>query len=193
MPCEFSFNFPGDDRQSAARQSATPLGLQPDLSVEPMKPGEWTSFLVTGFGTTAQDYDFRVTDTRTGAGGVHVVGDQPITRLEDSSPSTRCNRSSPLSPSTWNRARKTLELSLQLHGSKTANPAAASRGPPGHLSARIPSGSTAGRRPSPQNELVFLPKIFLQDNDFIYATARPHPELSVMTKCVPGVFGQEFH
>ena len=45
-----------------------------------MKPKERISFLVTGFGATAQDYDFRVTDTMTGA-GVHVVGDQPITRL----------------------------------------------------------------------------------------------------------------
>ncbi len=45
-----------------------------------MKPKERISFLVTGFGATAQDYDFRVTDTATGA-GVHVVGDQPVTRL----------------------------------------------------------------------------------------------------------------
>jgi len=45
-----------------------------------MKPKERISFLVTGFGPTAQDYDFRITDTATGA-GVHVLGDQPITRL----------------------------------------------------------------------------------------------------------------
>ena len=45
-----------------------------------MRPKERVSFLVTGFGATAQDYDFHVTDTATGA-GVHVVGDQPVTRL----------------------------------------------------------------------------------------------------------------
>jgi len=45
-----------------------------------MKPKERISFLVTGFGATAQDYDFHVNDTATGA-GVHVVGDQPVTRL----------------------------------------------------------------------------------------------------------------
>ena len=45
-----------------------------------MKPKERISFLVTGFGATAQDYDFHVIDLATGA-GVHVVGDQPVTRL----------------------------------------------------------------------------------------------------------------
>jgi hypothetical protein len=45
-----------------------------------MKPKERVSFPITGFGATARDYDFRVTDTATGA-GVHVVGDQPITKI----------------------------------------------------------------------------------------------------------------
>ena len=45
-----------------------------------MKPRERISFPVTGFGTGAQDYDFRITDLSTGA-GVHVVGDQPLTRI----------------------------------------------------------------------------------------------------------------
>lgn len=45
-----------------------------------MKPKERISFPITGFGPTALDYEFRVTDTATGA-GVHVVGDQPLTRI----------------------------------------------------------------------------------------------------------------
>lgn len=45
-----------------------------------MKPRERISFPVTGFGASARDYDFRVTDLSTGA-GVHVVGDQPLTRI----------------------------------------------------------------------------------------------------------------
>ena len=48
--------------------------------LRPMKPKERISFPVTGFGRAAQDYDFRVTDTSTGA-GVHVTGDQPLTRV----------------------------------------------------------------------------------------------------------------
>ena len=48
--------------------------------LRPMKPKERVSFPVTGFGRAAQDYDFRVTDTSTGA-GVHVTGDQPLTRV----------------------------------------------------------------------------------------------------------------
>ncbi|HEY2009541.1 MAG TPA: hypothetical protein VGH23_11160 [Rhizomicrobium sp.] len=46
-----------------------------------MRPKERISFPITGFGAGgAQDYDFRVTDMATGA-GVHVVGDQPLTRI----------------------------------------------------------------------------------------------------------------
>lgn len=45
-----------------------------------MKNKERVSFLITGFGGTAKDYDFTVEDTTTGA-GVRVRGDQPITRL----------------------------------------------------------------------------------------------------------------
>ncbi|HUE64571.1 MAG TPA: hypothetical protein VMO78_09375 [Rhizomicrobium sp.] len=48
--------------------------------LRPMKPKERISFPVTGFGAGAQDYDFRVTDTSTGA-SVHVTGDQPLTRV----------------------------------------------------------------------------------------------------------------
>jgi hypothetical protein len=45
-----------------------------------MKPKERISFPITGYGAGAQDYDFRVADTATGA-SVHVVGDQPLTRV----------------------------------------------------------------------------------------------------------------
>jgi len=48
--------------------------------LRPMKNKERISFLITGFGTDSKDYDFRVKDTASGA-GVHVQGDQPITRL----------------------------------------------------------------------------------------------------------------
>jgi hypothetical protein len=48
--------------------------------LRPMKNKERISFLITGFGTDAKDYDFRVEDTASGA-GVHVKGDHPITRL----------------------------------------------------------------------------------------------------------------
>jgi len=41
---------------------------------------ERISFLVTGFGKAATDYDFTIEDNANG-GGVHVQGDQPITRL----------------------------------------------------------------------------------------------------------------
>ena len=48
--------------------------------LRPMKPKERISFPVAGYGAGAQDYDFRITDTSTGA-GVHVQGDQPLTRI----------------------------------------------------------------------------------------------------------------
>lgn len=48
--------------------------------LRPMKNKERISFLLTGFGSSAADYDFTIQDTANG-GGVHVQGDQPITRL----------------------------------------------------------------------------------------------------------------
>ena len=47
--------------------------------LRPMKDRERISFPVTGFGTTAADYDFRITD-KNGA-RVTVTGDQPVTRI----------------------------------------------------------------------------------------------------------------
>jgi hypothetical protein len=46
----------------------------------PLANKERISFLLTGFGNTAADYDFNIQDTVNG-GGVRVQGDQPITRL----------------------------------------------------------------------------------------------------------------
>jgi hypothetical protein len=48
--------------------------------LRPMRSRERVSFPITGYGAGAQDYDFRITDTATGA-GVHVQGDQPLTRV----------------------------------------------------------------------------------------------------------------
>jgi len=48
--------------------------------LRPMANKERISFLLTGFGKTAADYDFTIEDTANG-GGVRVQGDQPITRL----------------------------------------------------------------------------------------------------------------
>jgi hypothetical protein len=48
--------------------------------LRPMKNKERISFLITGFGDDAKDYDFRVQDTASGA-GIHVRGDRPLTRL----------------------------------------------------------------------------------------------------------------
>lgn len=48
--------------------------------VRPQRPKERVSFPITGYGATAADYDFRITDTATGA-GVHVTGDQPLIRV----------------------------------------------------------------------------------------------------------------
>ena len=47
--------------------------------LRPMKLKERVSFLVTGFGKTAADYDIVIRDTT--GGGVTITGDQPITRL----------------------------------------------------------------------------------------------------------------
>lgn len=47
--------------------------------LRPMKKKERISFLITGFGNTAEGYDFTVTDTVSDS-GVRVRGDQPITR-----------------------------------------------------------------------------------------------------------------
>jgi hypothetical protein len=46
----------------------------------PMKLKERISFLITGFRSTATDYDIAIRDTANG-GGVTITGDQPITRL----------------------------------------------------------------------------------------------------------------
>jgi hypothetical protein len=48
--------------------------------LRPMANKERISFLLTGFGTSATDYDFTIEDTANG-GGVRVQGDQPMTRL----------------------------------------------------------------------------------------------------------------
>jgi hypothetical protein len=48
--------------------------------LRPIAPRERVSFLVTGFGATAADYDIALRDTATGA-GVTIEGDNPITRL----------------------------------------------------------------------------------------------------------------
>ena len=48
--------------------------------LRPMKSKERISFLVTGFGNTAADYDIVIRDSA-GGGGVTIKGDQPITRL----------------------------------------------------------------------------------------------------------------
>jgi len=48
--------------------------------LRPMANKERISFLLTGFGNTAADYNFTIEDTANG-GGVRVQGDQPITRL----------------------------------------------------------------------------------------------------------------
>jgi hypothetical protein len=48
--------------------------------LRPMKPRERISFPITGFGAGSNDYDFRITDTATGA-SVRVQGDQPLTRI----------------------------------------------------------------------------------------------------------------
>ena len=47
--------------------------------LRPMKDRERVSFPVTGFGATAADYNFRITD-KSGA-GVTITGDQPVTRI----------------------------------------------------------------------------------------------------------------
>ena len=48
--------------------------------LRPMKNKERISFLITGFGSSAKDYDFNVADTASGT-GVRVQGDHPVTRL----------------------------------------------------------------------------------------------------------------
>ena len=48
--------------------------------LRPMNNRERISFLITGFGSSANDYDFHVEDTASGA-AVRVQGDQAITRL----------------------------------------------------------------------------------------------------------------
>ncbi len=48
--------------------------------LRPMANKERISFLLTGFGKAATDYDFTIEDTANG-GGVRVQADQPITRL----------------------------------------------------------------------------------------------------------------
>ncbi len=45
-----------------------------------MKSKERISFLVTGFGDTAKDYDFRIEDVSAGA-AVRIQGDKPLTRV----------------------------------------------------------------------------------------------------------------
>jgi hypothetical protein len=47
-------------------------------------------FPVTGYGSTMNDYDFRIENKKTGA-GVRITGDKPLTRLNFwSAPSTIC-------------------------------------------------------------------------------------------------------
>jgi hypothetical protein len=48
--------------------------------LRPMVLKERISFLVTGFGNTAADYNIQVRDTKNG-GGVTITGDQPVTRM----------------------------------------------------------------------------------------------------------------
>jgi hypothetical protein len=48
--------------------------------LRPLVEREVVSFLITGFGNQARDYDLRVDNARTGA-GVRVTADQPLSRL----------------------------------------------------------------------------------------------------------------
>jgi hypothetical protein len=48
--------------------------------LRPMAFKERISFPITGFGTTAADYDIRIMDTKSRA-GVTIIGDQPVTRM----------------------------------------------------------------------------------------------------------------
>ncbi len=48
--------------------------------LRPMAYKERVSFVVTGFGASARDYDIAIADPKTGA-GVRMQGDQPITRM----------------------------------------------------------------------------------------------------------------
>jgi hypothetical protein len=45
-----------------------------------MKPKERISFPITGYGSSASDYDIKIADQTTGA-GVRIKGDQPITKI----------------------------------------------------------------------------------------------------------------
>ena len=73
----FPFQVAASDRPPAGLMRISDFGL---TYLRPMKPKERVSFPITGFGATAQDYDFRITDTANGA-SVHVQGDQPLTRI----------------------------------------------------------------------------------------------------------------
>lgn len=48
--------------------------------LRPMAYQERLSFPITGFGATAADYDINIVDTKRG-GGVRIVGDQPMARI----------------------------------------------------------------------------------------------------------------
>jgi hypothetical protein len=50
------------------------------IYVRPLVDKERASFLITGFGNSAQDYDIKAEDTKTGA-AVHVTADQPLTKM----------------------------------------------------------------------------------------------------------------
>ncbi|HVW75190.1 MAG TPA: hypothetical protein VHC39_16250 [Rhizomicrobium sp.] len=82
---------PGNDGIRIAFPFAVSAANPPDPSliriaggtltyVRPQRPKERISFPITGYGATAADYDFRITDMATGA-GVHVTGDQPLIRV----------------------------------------------------------------------------------------------------------------
>ena len=107
-----------------------------------MKNKERISFLITGFGNNAKDYDFRVEDTASApASTSRATSPSPGST---SSRSTRSSRSNPISPSTWRPARKNAGTTPTASPSPEASNSEALPWPPGRRHSRCLAARDSG-------------------------------------------------
>jgi hypothetical protein len=79
---DFTVKFPFEVKAAADLQGLAEVrGKELHYLKELQPEGQSVHTLLTGFGDSARDFDFRVENRKTGA-GVHVVGDRPLWKID---------------------------------------------------------------------------------------------------------------
>jgi hypothetical protein len=78
---DFSVKFPFDLKAVADFRGLAEVRGNELHYLQELRPGNTVHTELTGFGTSARDFDFRVENRKTGA-GVHVTGDHPLSKMD---------------------------------------------------------------------------------------------------------------